>query len=229
VRGRWGFIGFAVLVIAVVIAPQVSTHYRTYPARVRRIYLIALLGLNILTGFTGQISLGHGAFMGIGAYVTTILLVDHGWNDLLTLPVAGVVAGLAGLAFGLPATRFAGPYLALATFADPALVHRPAQAVPALHRRDARQAAAAVHSQFGIHANSSVWIYWVSWIVALFMLVVAWLIVRGRFGRALQRSVRDSEIASTASGVSTAGVKTVALRDLGVLLRSRRPGSSRSP
>ena len=57
--------------------------------------------------------------MGIGAYTTTILVVDHGWRDLWTIPLAGVVAGAFGLAFGLPATRFAGPYLALATFAIP--------------------------------------------------------------------------------------------------------------
>jgi branched-chain amino acid transport system permease protein len=209
VRGRWGFIGFAVLVIAVVIAPQVSTHYRTFQLGFVGIYLIALLGLNILTGFTGQISLGHGAFMGVGAYVTTILIVDHGWNDLLTLPVAGVVAGLAGLAFGLPATRFAGPYLALATFAIPLSFIGLLKRFPHFTGGTLGKQLPSVHSQFGIHANSSVWIYWVSWVIALFMLVVAWLIVRGRFGRAL-RSVRDSEIASTASGISTAGVKTVA-------------------
>ena len=74
-RGRWGFIGFAVLVACVVVAPLVSTHYRTFQLAFVGIYLIALLGLNILTGFTGQISLGHGAFMGIGAYATTILVV----------------------------------------------------------------------------------------------------------------------------------------------------------
>jgi len=209
VRGRWGFIGFAVLVIAVVIAPQVSTHYRTFQLGFVGIYLIALLGLNILTGFTGQISLGHGAFMGVGAYVTTILIVDHGWNDLLTLPVAGVVAGLAGLAFGLPATRFAGPDLALATFAIPLSFIGLLKRFPHFTGGTLGKQLPSVHSQFWIHANSSVWIYWVSWVIALFMLVVAWLIVRGRFGRAL-RSVRDSEIASTASGISTAGVKTVA-------------------
>lgn len=208
-RGRWGFVGFAVLVACVVIAPLISTHYRTFQLAFVGIYLIALLGLNILTGFTGQISLGHGAFMGIGAYATTILVVDHGWNNLLTLPVAGIVAGLAGLAFGLPATRFAGPYLALATFAIPLSFIGLLKRFQHFTGGTLGKQLPSVHSQFGIHANPSVWIYWVSWIVALVMLVVAWLIVRGRFGRAL-RAVRDTEIAATASGVSTAGVKTVA-------------------
>jgi branched-chain amino acid transport system permease protein len=208
-RSRLGYIGFAVLVAAVVVAPLVSTHYRTYQLAFVAIYLIALLGLNILTGFTGQISLGHGAFLGVGAYVTTILVVDHGWNDLLTLPVAGVVAGVAGLAFGLPATRFAGPYLALATFAIPLSFIGLLKRFPHFTGGTLGKQLPSVHSQFGIHANSSVWIYWVSWIVALVMFLLAFMLVRGRLGRAL-RSVRDSEIAATASGVSTASVKTLA-------------------
>jgi branched-chain amino acid transport system permease protein len=207
--GRWGYAGFAVLVVAVVIAPLVSTNYRTFQLAFVGIYLIALLGLNILTGFTGQISLGHGAFMGVGAYVTTILVVDHGWNNLLTLPLAGIVAGLAGLAFGLPATRFAGPYLALATFAIPLSFIGLLKRFPHFTGGTLGKQLPTAQSQFGIHTNPSVWIYWVSWIVALVMFLLAFLIVRGRFGRALQ-SVRDSEIAATASGVSTAGVKTLA-------------------
>jgi branched-chain amino acid transport system permease protein len=207
--GRWGYAGFAVLVVSVVIAPLLSTNYRTFQLAFVGIYLIALLGLNILTGFTGQISLGHGAFMGVGAYVTTILVVDHGWNNLLTLPLAGVVAGLAGLAFGLPATRFAGPYLALATFAIPLSFIGLLKRFPHFTGGTLGKQLPTARSQFGIHTNPSVWIYWVSWIVALVMFLLAFLIVRGRFGRALQ-SVRDSEIAATASGVSTAGVKTLA-------------------
>ena len=206
---RWGYIGFAALVVGVVVAPLLSSNYRTFQLAFVGIYLIALLGLNILTGFTGQISLGHGAFMGIGAYTTTILVVDHGWNNLLTLPVAGIVAGLAGLAFGLPATRFAGPYLALATFAIPLSFIGLLKRFPHFTGGTLGKQLPSLHSQFGIDANPSVWIYWVSWIVALAMFVLAFVIVRGRFGRAM-RSVRDSEIAATASGVSTAGVKCAA-------------------
>lgn len=208
-RGRLGYLGFALLIAAVVIAPMLSSHYRIYQLAFVAIYLIALLGLNILTGFTGQISLGHGAFMGIGAYVTTILVVDHGWNDLLTLPVAGLITGLAGLAFGLPATRFAGPYLALATFAIPLSFIGLLKRFGHFTGGTLGKQLPSAHSQFGLHTNPSVWIYWVSWTVALVMVVGAFLIVRGRFGRAL-RSVRDSEIASTASGVSAARIKTAA-------------------
>jgi len=208
-RGRLGLIGFVLLAAGVVIAPLVASHYRTFQLAFVGIYLIALLGLNLLTGFTGQISLGHGAFMGLGAYTTTILVVDHGWNDLLTLPVAGVVAGAAGLAFGLPATRFAGPYLALATFAIPLSFIGLLKRFPHFTGGTIGKQLPSLHSELGFHANPSVWIYWVSWVVALAMFALAFLVVRGRFGRAL-RSVRDSEIAATASGVSTAGIKTVA-------------------
>ena len=92
------------------------------------IYLIALIGLNILTGYTGQISLGHGAFMAIGGYTTAILMVDHGVKDVWTIPIAAVVAGIAGFLFGIPALRLSGLYLALATFAiavaTPAVIKR---------------------------------------------------------------------------------------------------------
>ena len=74
------------------------------------IYFIAIFGLNIVTGYSGQISLGHGAFMAIGGYTTTMLIVHRHWNDLATLPVAGLVAGAAGLLFGVPALRFSGPH-----------------------------------------------------------------------------------------------------------------------
>ncbi len=206
---RFGYLGFAILVAAVAIAPHFASNYRTFQLAFVGIYLIALLGLNILTGFTGQISLGHGAFMGIGAYATTILVVDHGWNNLLTLPVAGIVAGLAGLAFGLPATRFAGPYLALATFAIPLSFIGLLKRFPHFTGGTLGKQLPTAQSQLGIHTNPSVWIYIVSWTVALVMLAVAYATVRGRFGRAL-RSVRDSEIAATGSGVSTPWVKTVA-------------------
>ena len=202
-------IGFAVLVAAVVLAPLVFSHYRTFQLGFVAVYLVALLGLDMLTGFTGQISLGHGAFMGIGAYTTTILVVDHGWRDLWTIPIAGVVAAVFGLAFGLPATRFAGPYLALATFAIPLSLIGLLKRFPHFTGGNVGKNLPQLHSEFGLHTNPSVWFYAVTWAVALIMLPLALGIVRGRFGRSL-RAVRDSEIASTANGVSTAAIKTFA-------------------
>src|SRR5439155_5619705 len=75
------------------------------------------IGLDLLTGYTGQISLGHGALMAIGGYTTAALIVHEHWRDVWTIPLAGIAAGIVGFVVGLPALRLSGLYLALATFA----------------------------------------------------------------------------------------------------------------
>src|SRR5213595_1250400 len=114
---RLGFVAFAAFVVFVAVLPTFVSDFKAQQYAYVGIYLIAILGLNFLTGYSGQISLGHGAFMAIGGYTSAILIVHHGWNDLATIPVAGLVAGGAGLLFGIPALRLSGLYLALATFA----------------------------------------------------------------------------------------------------------------
>src|SRR4051794_5130896 len=76
---------------------------------------VAILGLNIVTGYSGQISIGHSAFFGIGAYTTMILIADHGWPFLATLPVAGALGFAVGAVIGVPALRIRGLYLSLIT------------------------------------------------------------------------------------------------------------------
>ena len=195
------------------------------------IYLIALLGLNILTGYTGQISLGHGAFMAIGGYTTAILMagneqfgqegflaVSGGMKDVWTIPIAGLVAGIAGLLFGLPALRLSGLYLALATFAI-------AVALPSMLKRFEEftgggsginlfglpelTAGITPVEIFGRELVFNDWLYYLCWSIALFLFAVAWLILRGRTGLAF-RAVRDSETAAVSSGVSLAQYKTLA-------------------
>src|SRR5439155_620677 len=136
-------------------------------------------------------------------------VLAHGWRDLWPIPVAGLVAGACGLVFGLPATRFAGPYLALATFAIPLSFIGILKRFPHFTGGNVGKNLPQLHPEFGLDLNPSIWFYAVSWVVALAMLPASYLIVRGRFGRAL-RAVRDSEIASTANGVSTAAIKTAA-------------------
>ena len=105
---------FAAFVVFVAALPAFISDFKARDYAYVGIYLIALLGLNVLTGYTGQISLGHGAFMAIGGYTTAILMAGNeqfggpmysGMKDLWTLPIAGVVTGLIGLAFGVPALR----------------------------------------------------------------------------------------------------------------------------
>ncbi len=109
-------IGYGAVAVVVAIIPQFVHGFRIVEFTYVGMYTAALVGLVILTGITGQISLGQGGFMALGAYTTAILSVDHGWPDLLTIPVAGLVAGVAGFLFGFPALRLSGVYLALATF-----------------------------------------------------------------------------------------------------------------
>ena len=105
---------FGILAVVVLALPAFVNDFRAQQFAYVGIYLTALIGLNILTGYTGQISLGHGAFMAIGGYTTAILMIDHGVKDIVTIPFAIVVAGVCGLLFGLPAARLSGLYLALA-------------------------------------------------------------------------------------------------------------------
>jgi len=223
----FGFVAFAAFVVFVAVLPAFVSDFKARDYSYVGIYLIALLGLNILTGYTGQISLGHGAFMAIGGYTTAILMVGNeqfggpisgGMKDLWTLPVAGLVAGLVGLAFGVPALRLSGLYLALATFAV-------AVAMPSTLRRFEEFTGGSTGIQLtgspeltGSISNVDIlgrsltpndWMYYLAWSIALVAFVVAWLVLRGRTGRAF-RAVRDSETAAVSSGVSLARYKTLA-------------------
>jgi branched-chain amino acid transport system permease protein len=226
-----GFVAFAAFVAVVLALPAWIGAFRAQQLAYVAIYLIALLGLNILTGYTGQISLGHGAFMAIGGYTTAILMAGNeqfgqegvlaiggGMKDVWTIPIAGVVAGLVGLAFGLPALRLSGLYLALATFAI-------AVALPsAIKRFEEFSGGGGGIQLFGLpELTASIvpidvlgqevvfndWLYYLCWSIALVAFAVAWLVLRGRTGLAF-RAVRDSETAAVSSGVSLARYKTLA-------------------
>src|SRR5207249_11592530 len=114
-RGRILFLG--VLIVVGCALPFLVSSYRTFPLTLVLVYAIALLGLNILTGYNGQISLGHGAFYALGAYCAAILIDKAGAPYWAVVPAAGGVCLVAGFLFGLPALRLEGLYLALATFA----------------------------------------------------------------------------------------------------------------
>ncbi|HET7045067.1 MAG TPA: branched-chain amino acid ABC transporter permease [Gaiellaceae bacterium] len=190
-------LGLAVGAAAIVALPHLVSDFRQFQLAYVGVYFIAALGLNILTGYSGQISLGHGGFMMIGAYTTAILSVSHGVRDVWTIPLAGLVAGAIGFAFGFPALRLRGVYLALATFAIPV-------------------ALIAIAKRYDVFGNQTLnriisgnEVYWLTWPIAGGLLVLAWLLMRGRFGRAL-RTIRESEVAAVSMGVNLALYKTVA-------------------
>jgi branched-chain amino acid transport system permease protein len=201
-------VGYAALLAVVAVLPAFLGTFRTRELAYVGVYAIALLGLNVLTGYTGQISLGHGAFVALGAYTTAILSFNYGVDALLTIPLGGLVAGAAGFLFGFPALRLAGVYLALATFGL-------AIVVPGLARRfdtfAGGQAGILLElptSPIGRLSPES-WLYYLTWVIAAVLFVAAILLLRGKTGRAL-RAIRDNEVAAVSSGISVARYKTLA-------------------
>jgi len=206
----------AVAVGAVVIAvlPFVLGDFDTYLGAEVGIYFIAILGLNILTGYTGQISIGHGAFMAVGAYTTALMSRDHNANLVVTMLAAFAICFVLGLLVGLPALRLSGAYLALATFALAISVpqfplHWSNYLGGSLGVQSSQKSTHLLGFTFpGAASVSSRWSYGLAWAAAAVLFVLAWLILRGRVGRAF-RAVRDSEIAAVASGVEIGVYKTL--------------------
>jgi branched-chain amino acid transport system permease protein len=226
-----------VLAVAIFVAvlPQIfdsrldpgSAEFRVGQFTLVGIWFVALLGLNVLTGFNGQISLGHGAFVGLGAYVTALLSlgrpglelymldppswlpIGDGMRPVFTIPIAALVTGIIGFLFGFPALRLGGISLALATLAV-------AVSFPILMKRfdEVTGGGGGVNlnlptTPFGWDISTRHWLYYEAWITAGIVLVLAWLLVRGRVGRAW-RAIRDGEIAAVSSGVNSALYKTLA-------------------
>ena len=196
-----GLVSFAVAAVVIVLLRfGLSNYHQGLAARVG-IYFIAILGLNILIGYTGQISIGHGAFMAIGGYTTAIMSAYHHTNLLLTLPLSLAITFACGLLVGIPALRLSGVYLALATFAL-------AVSVPQFPLKFSKFTGGS-NGIRTVDAPGNTWLYWVTWACAAIGFVAAWLILRGRTGRAF-RAVRDSELAAASSGVSLPIYKTLA-------------------
>jgi branched-chain amino acid transport system permease protein len=200
----------AVLLLAACALPFLVSNYRTFQFTLALVYSIALLGLNMLTGYNGQISLGHGAFYAIGAYTAAILMDQYGMPYWATLPAAAVVCLVAGFLFGLPALRLEGLYLALATFAL-------GVSLPALlkyhHLEKWTGGVQGIvinkpEPPFGLPIDADQWLYFFVLAVTVLMFVLAWNMLRGRMGRAMV-AIRDQHIAAEAMGINTAMVKSL--------------------
>ena len=198
----------AAVVLALVL-PLLVSNFRLFQFTQVFIYAIALLGLNILTGFNGQISLGHGAFYAVGAYTGAIMMdrwsVPYGW----TIPVGGLICLVVGFLFGIPALRLEGLYLALATFAL-------ALAVPQIlkyfeHWTGGSQGIVLSKppAPFGLPLSEDQWLYLVTLAVLIVMFVLARNLLAGRIGRALV-AIRDNPLAAEAMGVNKALYKSLA-------------------
>ena len=223
--GLWALAVVAGLAVFLLM-PHLVSDFHSRDLASAGVFFIAIVGLNLLTGYTGQISLGHGALMAIGGYTTAALVVHEHWRDVWTIPLAGIAAGVVGFLIGLPALRLSGLYLALATFGF-------AVAMPSLLKKfpgltggsqglsffeSAPTQITGVSGQvtiFGHSMTQAHFLYYLTWSIGIVGFAIAWLIVRGGFGRVF-RSVRDSEIAAVSSGVNLARTKTVAFAISGV-------------
>jgi branched-chain amino acid transport system permease protein len=185
-------------------------NYRVFQFTLVLAYAIALLGLNMLTGYNGQISLGHGAFYAIGAYTAAILMDKLGLPYWATIPIAGTVCFVVGFLFGLPALRLEGLYLALATFALGVAMPQILKHEGLAHWTGGSQGVVIVKPEApewtGLSQDQWLYFFTLAWVVVFF--VVAWNLLRGRIGRAMV-AIRDQPIAAQAMGVNTSLVKSL--------------------
>ncbi len=218
---------FVFAIVLVALLPRFMGEFRLLQFTLVAIYVIALLGLNILTGYSGQISLGHGAFVGVGAYICALLslgrpglelyMIDppswlplgDGMRPVFTIPIAALVTGIIGFIVGIPALRLGGISLALATLAI-------AVSFPILMKRFSEVTGGGgglnlnlPETPFGWDIATRHWLYYEAWVTAGILFIVAWLLVRGRIGRAW-RAIRDGEVAAVSAGVNPALYKTFA-------------------
>jgi len=190
--------------------PDMVSDYRLFLVSTMIIASIAVLGLNLLTGFNGQFSLGHGAFYAVGAYTAAILMDKFGAPYWLTVPAAAVVCFIVGYLFGLPALRLEGHYLALATFAL-------ALAVPQMLKykwlEDLTGGVQGIvllkpEPPFGLPLSEDQWLYYFCFIVMILLYWAAANLLNSRSGRAMM-AIRDQPMAADTMGIDTALYKTV--------------------
>jgi branched-chain amino acid transport system permease protein len=201
-------VGILVLLGVACALPFLVSNFRLFQFTQVYIYAMAILGLNMLTGYNGQFSLGHGAFYAVGAYSSAILMdhfqVHYGW----TIPIAGVLCLVVGFLFGLPALRLEGLYLALATFSL-------ALAVPQIlkyfeHWTGGSQGIvlSKPKAPFGLKLNPDQWLYFVTLGVLIILFWLAANLLRGRVGRAIV-AIRDNHISAEAMGINTSLYKSL--------------------
>ena len=201
-------LGLMVVLAIACALPFMMSGFRVFQFTQVYIYAIALLGLNILTGYNGQISLGHGAFYAIGAYTTAIMIdkwnIGYGW----TIPTAGILCLVIGFLFGRPALRLEGLYLALATFSL-------ALAVPQIlkyfeHWTGGSQGIvlSKPKAPWRLPLSEDQWLYFLTLVILVVLFLLARNLLKSRTGRAIV-AIRDNHIAAEAMGINSALYKSV--------------------
>jgi len=195
--GRTALMAGLFLLFAVV--PFASGPYLLYILNTIAITAIAAIGLNILIGFTGQISLGHGAFFGVGAYAAAILATDAGFPFLLAVPCAGVITALVGVLFGLPSGRLKGLYLTIATLAGQFIIE-----YLLIHWESLTKGTMGIIlpgvSLLGVDLGGDRSFFFIAYGSLVIMTFIAVNLMRTRYGRAFV-AIRDNDRAAEGMGI----------------------------
>jgi branched-chain amino acid transport system permease protein len=200
----------AVAVVIAVILPFTVKNFLIFQLTLAMVYAVAILGLNLLTGFNGQFSLGHSAFFAIGAYTAAILMDKGDVPYYLTLPAAGVASLIFGFLFGLPALRLEGIYLALATFSLGVAMPQILKSSPLEPWTGGVQGITILKpdAPFGLPLNSDQWLYIFTLAVLIALFVGAANLANSRTGRAIM-AIRDNPIAARSMGIDVALYKSL--------------------
>lgn len=199
------------LVLAGLVLPAIANGFVLFQATQVMVYAVAILGLNLLVGFSGQLSLGHGAFFAIGAYTTAIFMGQYDLPYGLALMAAGVVAFVFGLLFGLPALRLEGVYLALATFslaiATPQILKL--SVLTPLTGGSQGIAVSKPQAPLGLALTDDQWLYYIALSITGTLYLVARNLVNSRSGLAML-AVKEDPVAAKAMGVNLSVYKMLA-------------------
>ena len=204
----WVKIWLAVFVIALVTLPMWGDPYLVYMTNISGIAIVAALGLNILTGLTGQISLGHAAFVAIGAYTSAILSTRLGLPFWLTIPAAGLLAAFFGILLGFPCLRLKGLYLAMATMSFGVVVEYLVTHLESV-TMGVRGISVPAPSMFGYTLSDPAKLFYLIIFIVALLTIAAKNLTRTRVGRAFV-AIRDRDVAAEVIGVNLTKYKVTA-------------------
>jgi branched-chain amino acid transport system permease protein len=204
---RYAVVAFALLFVVVL---PLSLH--DYYISILNLILIAIvgaLGLNILVGYTGQISVGHAAFMSVGAYTAANLVTRLDAPFWITIPAGGLMAALIGAIVGIPSLRIKGLYLAIATLAAQLIIEWTINHTPAISGGVQASIEVPRPSIFGVQLKSQAQLYWFLMVFVVIAIVGTLNLVRSRVGRAFI-AIRDQDIAAEIIGIDIFKYKLMA-------------------
>jgi branched-chain amino acid transport system permease protein len=201
IRQPWQWAALFLLILALFALPQYASQGTVSLVNRIGISIIAVQGLSILTGYTGQISLGQAAFMTAGGYISALLVNRLGWPIFITLPLAALGAGLIGLLFGLPSLRVKGFYLAMSTLAAQFIIPWFTRNVFPELLNGAQGLNVQVPVLFGIQFNTPQRYIYITLSVLILSTIAAYNITRSRMGRAFV-AIRDHDLAAELLGVN---------------------------